>query len=179
MKFVLDAHYVARQHFLNNPQLYPQVKYWNDNNIVWTMHHWDTSLKKSNPDRYNMWMIEDLIPMTRDWHNVMHTTNHRFRNYMRKKHLNKTSYWKGKQRPIETRQKISKALIGHTPWNKGKTGVYSEDTLRIMSESKLGNIPWNKGIPRSDETKEKLRKANLGKRYSDDVNKSKEDRDTM
>lgn len=35
-------------------------------------------------------------------------------------------------------------------WNKGKTGVYSEETLKKMSESK-------KGIPLSEETKAKLK----------------------
>ena len=30
-----------------------------------------------------------------------------------------------------------------TPWNKGKTGVYSDDSLRKMSESRKGKHPWN------------------------------------
>jgi len=31
------------------------------------------------------------------------------------------------------------------PWNKGKTNIYSEETLEKMSLAKLGNSPWNKG----------------------------------
>lgn len=31
------------------------------------------------------------------------------------------------------------------PWNKGLTGIYSEETRQKMSLAKLGNIPWNKG----------------------------------
>lgn len=30
------------------------------------------------------------------------------------------------------------------PWNKDRTKVYSEKTLKLMSEAKKGNIPWNK-----------------------------------
>lgn len=36
-----------------------------------------------------------------------------------------------------------------------------------------GRTPWNKGIPRTEEVKEKIRKANIGKKYSDEVNKKK------
>lgn len=35
-----------------------------------------------------------------------------------------------------TRKKISKSLKGRTPWNKGKTGIYSKATLKRMSKSK-------------------------------------------
>jgi len=31
------------------------------------------------------------------------------------------------------------------PWNKGKTGIYSDDTLQQMSENRKGYPPWNKG----------------------------------
>jgi hypothetical protein len=56
----------------------------------------------------------------------------------------------------ETKQKISEQLKGNIPWNKGKTGVYSEETLQMMRDSKKGyvpkhkfkegNTPWNKGL---------------------------------
>jgi len=44
----------------------------------------------------------------------------------------------------ETRKKTSDSLKGNTPWNKGKTKVYSQKTLLAMSESKKGCVPWNK-----------------------------------
>lgn len=78
-----------------------------------------------------------------------------------------------------------------TPWNKGKTGVYSQKTKRKMSRSHLknptrywlgkkrpeisgdkhprpmlGKTAWNKGIPWSEEAKKKMRKAHKGKHYS-------------
>lgn len=39
--------------------------------------------------------------------------------------------------------KNSKIII---PWNKGKTGVYSEKTLEKMRNAKIGKMPWNKGL---------------------------------
>lgn len=44
--------------------------------------------------------------------------------------------------------KLSKAKLGKPAWNKGLKGLKS----------------WNKGVPCRDETKQKLRAANLGKR---------------
>jgi len=94
----------------------------------------------------------------------------------------------------ETRKKISEAKMGHpqsntgrthfkkgrVPWHKGKTGVYSKETLKKMSEAKRGRklseehkrkiseankgkIPWIKGKHLSRETKEKLSKALKGR----------------
>ena len=33
---------------------------------------------------------------------------------------------------------------GIIPWNKGKTGIYSEETLQKIRDTKKGSIPWNK-----------------------------------
>jgi len=35
----------------------------------------------------------------------------------------------------ETREKISKSKLGSTPWNKGKSGIYSDETRRSISET--------------------------------------------
>lgn len=55
----------------------------------------------------------------------------------------------------------------------------SAETKRKMSEAKLRyyqhNSPWNKGKTHSKETKEKLRRANLGKKYSDEYKKRMSD----
>ena len=42
------------------------------------------------------------------------------------------------ERSDETKTKISEAHKGHTSWNKGKKGVYSEETLAKMSASATG-----------------------------------------
>ncbi len=59
----------------------------------------------------------------------------------------------------EARKKISESCKGKTPWNKGKTGIYSEETLRKNSES-------NKGKKRSKETRKKMRLSTI-KRIED------------
>ena len=66
---------------------------------------------------------------------------------------------------------------GHTPWNKGYTNCFSEDTIKKMSEKRKGkhNSPstefkkgmtsWMKGRKMSEEHKEKDRLTHLGKIY--------------
>ena len=79
----------------------------------------------------------------------------------------------GKKFSEESRKKMSEAMkgqrrspvtefkIGSTPWNKGKTGVYSKETLKKMSEARIGIEPWNKGKTGvySKETLKKLSEA--------------------
>lgn len=38
-----------------------------------------------------------------------------------------------------TRKKMSKAKKGNIPWHKGKTGVYSKETLKKMKTAQIGN----------------------------------------
>lgn len=42
---------------------------------------------------------------------------------------------KGKKHSEKAKRKVSKANKGKIPWNKGKTGIYSEETRRKMSEA--------------------------------------------
>lgn len=58
----------------------------------------------------------------------------------------------------ETRDKISKSLIGNLPWNKGKKGCYSEETIKKISNSLKGNIPINKDTVHTNEIKDKMSK---------------------
>jgi hypothetical protein len=45
---------------------------------------------------------------------------------------------------------------GHIPWNKGKKGVYSKETLTLMAKPKIGK-------KHTDETKKKLSIAHMGR----------------
>jgi predicted GIY-YIG superfamily endonuclease len=54
---------------------------------------------------------------------------------------------------------------GRPSWNKGKTGVYSAETLEHMRQKKLGVSPANKGVPISPERIEALRQINIGNTY--------------
>ena len=54
---------------------------------------------------------------------------------------------------------------GITPWNKGKIGIYSEETKRKMSKAHIGLNTWSKGKkrpPRTEEHKRKLSEAHKG-----------------
>ena len=64
---------------------------------------------------------------------------------------------KGVKFSEEHKKKLSKAKLGHEPWHKGKTGVYSKDALEKMSKAK-------KGRKLSKEHIEKVSKALTGKK---------------
>jgi 5-methylcytosine-specific restriction endonuclease McrA len=86
---------------------------------------------------------------------------------------------KGISLSIEHKKKLSEAKKGKEPWNKGKTGVYSKESLKLMSKAtkgkNIGRIPWNKnktyeelyGIKRAEYLKinhsKKLKKKFSGK----------------
>ncbi len=54
-------------------------------------------------------------------------------------------------------------------------GVYkrTEEHNSNLSKTHIGQVAWNKGIPCSNETKEKLRKINLGKKQSPETIKKR------
>lgn len=68
------------------------------------------------------------------------------------------NYLKG-MRDNNVREKISKSLKGREPWNKGKTGVYTEDQLNRMSESAKNR--------KTDPDIEKIRRDKISKTLSE------------
>ena len=53
-------------------------------------------------------------------------------------------------------------LRGRTAWNKGKTGIYSDETLAKIRSALLGKTPANKGVPLTPEQKAKLSASSKG-----------------
>ena len=87
---------------------------------------------------------------------------------------------------INSAKKHSEIMVGRPSWNKGKTGIYSDETLTKISEStkaamsdptlrkylsdiKKGKPSWNKGKKMSEEQKRKLSDANKGKTLSNEA----------
>ncbi len=72
---------------------------------------------------------------------------------------------RGIPRPGWVKEKISEKLKGREVWNKGKTNIYSEATLRKMSETQKNNpklIKFKKGHECSEEIREKIRMKKIG-----------------
>lgn len=63
----------------------------------------------------------------------------------------------------EFKEKISEANKGRIPWNKGKHGIYSEETLNKRSESLKGKQGYWTNKHLSEETKKKLSESLKGK----------------
>lgn len=88
--------------------------------------------------------------------------NHRQGHWSEKKDFSGTKHpMYGKTHSKEARKKISEAQMGRVPWNKGKTGVYSEDFLQRLRELHKGNL-YNLGKKRTDETRKKMSDAKKG-----------------
>jgi hypothetical protein len=66
-------------------------------------------------------------------------------------------------------QQMANSKKGKDPWNKGKSGIYTQETKdRIAiatSKSSKGRIPWNKGLDK--ETDERVKKSS--KKISDSL----------
>lgn len=58
-----------------------------------------------------------------------------------------------------SRKNMSETKKGKATWNKGKTGIYSKETLEMMSNSHKGK----KLSPCSEERKKKISESNKGK----------------
>ena len=74
---------------------------------------------------------------------------------------NRKSQRKGFHLSDERRKQISESQKGRIPWNKGKHGLYSEETLSKMRKANSHVI--------TDEQKLKISKANTGRKRSDDT----------
>ena len=63
------------------------------------------------------------------------------------------------KRTEETRRKMSESKRGKPAWNKGKTGIYSEETKKKIGLAGKDRIPWNRALSPSKETIEKQRES--------------------
>jgi len=72
---------------------------------------------------------------------------------------------RGKKRSDETKRKLSLANSGQVPWNKGRTGVYSDEHLAFLSGLHKGN-KYNVGRVVSEETRNKIAESLVGHRVS-------------
>ena len=124
----------------NKDALRKKLGIYGKRNLV--LHHKDVTMKYDNPERYILWLPEDLMGMTLSEHSAYHNKDNHYK--------------KGKKVSEETKMKISASSKGRTPWNKGKQ--LSEDMKRKLSEVHKGNKA-------SDEAKRKIGEAIKGRRW--------------
>ena len=89
----------------------------------WCLHHKDPSLKTTDPQRYNEWRIEDLVPMLKSEHTRLHQL--------------------GRKKTPEQCKAQSQRLMGHS---------VSEETRRKISEKCKGRKIPEDEIRRRVET---------------------------
>jgi len=126
----------------------------------YVLHHRDETLRHTNPERYNKWLIEDLDMLTKQEHASIHKkgTHHteETRNKISESLSGERHYCFGKHLPEEVCKKISEA-------NKGK--YFSEETRQKISEANKGVNNHNFGKHLSAETRRKISEARKGKHY--------------
>lgn len=87
----------------------------------WVLHHKDVTLRLSNPERYNQWRIEDLVPMTKSEHRRLHNLLDNPMNYE------------------ENRQKISEAMDKWKDIPRGTCSTMSDEDYRAMRSKMTSN----------------------------------------
>lgn len=83
---------------------------------------------------------------------------------------------RGRVHSEDVRKRMSDGGKGRVPWNKGKTGVYTDETRAAMAAGMKGRQSPRNGVKLSDETKEKLSAAHKGKPWSEERRKAQERR---
>lgn len=61
----------------------------------------------------------------------------------------------GRKHTVESRLKMSESRKGYTPWNKGKTGIYSQEVRDKISKAHIGH-KYNLGKKHTKETKKAI-----------------------
>lgn len=88
-----------------------------------------------------------------------------------KRSTDQNKIWIGRKHSDDTKYKMSESYTKHIPWNRGKTGVYSDEVLKKMSDSMSGKNHPNFGInhsgmsgkTHSKETKRKMSDSKTGR----------------
>jgi group I intron endonuclease len=69
----------------------------------------------------------------------------------------------GVKHSVETRIRVSEGHKGQIPWNKGKTGIYSEETRKKIGDAGKGRTSAMKGKNHTEEARRKMSLAKKGK----------------
>lgn len=103
----------------------------------WCLHHKDPSLKTTDPQRYNEWRIEDLVPMLKSEHTRLHQLG---RKKTPEQCESQSQRMKGHIVSEETRKKISESCRGRK---------MPEDAIRRRVATFKKNHP-KKPMPRKE-----------------------------
>ena len=116
-------------------------------------------LRKPNPEAWKKISIAKKgVPMSDE--------------HKRKMGLSKigNKYSLGRVTSDETKLKISNSLKGHTPWNKGKRGIYSKETRERISKGNMGKSHLvSKEARMKISLAHKGNKYNVGRKYSEET----------
>lgn len=150
-----------REHYWTSKKSNYANKVLNEDRFKYGLENWETEILAIVNTREEAWKLEEEF---------IKELNTRFPNGYNRAYGGKTN--KGGNKGYHNGKEFKK---NNEPWNKGKKGCFSEESIKLMmgkrkgrhtspsTEFKKGITPWNKGKKLSDEHKEKDRLAHLGK----------------
>lgn len=139
----MDNHGKAERYFIDLG-IMPEKE---DRTERWCLHHIDWTLKENDPERYEQWNIEDLLPMTVRQHRRLHMLIDKINNDTKKY---------GKTRTEEEKKYLSELWKGRPSPNKGNHFHKSPEGIERSRQAHLG-------AKRSDETKRKISESLKGR----------------
>lgn len=142
-----------------------QIEHLRKSKVLYNINYFYKAIRKYGFENFKWEILKDNIDDISIL-NIMET----FMIMVHKSYINENGYNMnfgggqnfGYKHTDEAKEKIGKSHIGKIPWNKGKTDVYSEKTLKQKSLSSLGK-------KHSLETKERLRQIRLGYKHTDEA----------
>ena len=114
----------AEQYFIEKG-LMPKKE---DRTEKWILHHIDPAWKREDPERYEQWNPEDLVPMRNKDHTSLHHKNKIVPPEV-VKHISETQ--KGKVLTEEHKQHISESMIAKGTAKGENNGFYGKGYLRV------------------------------------------------
>lgn len=115
----------AEQYFIDIG-IMPERK---DRTERWILHHIDWTMKYTNPERYEEWRVEDLLPMTIKQHQRLHMIITKINNDTKKY---------GRPKTEEQKNHLSEMMKGRPSPNKGNHFTKTPEAIERTRQAHLG-----------------------------------------
>ena len=124
--------------------------------------HFHRAIRKYGIENFTSEVLEDFIPIQSDLETKQTLADQREIYFIEKYDTYNNGY---------NETEGGKGVIGLIPWNKGKTDIYSEETINLMSEAKIGENHHMYGKKQSKETIRKRSESLKGNQCLEETRK--------
>lgn len=102
----------------------------------YVLHHKDLDLQQRDPERYDMWLVDDLVPMTRAEHNRVHrrTAGHKLSEQTKDIIRGKMKEYYSSDEVRRAHAEKIKAGLPEKAWNKSDVWERADEIARRYQE---------------------------------------------